>query len=86
MARPQELRARRTAWDWESLSDTQILLLEQIQAKADRLQGLLIELEVELYECPICKGELRKTKPLLPYIPGGHADDCRLAKELADDN
>ena len=60
---------------------------EELKATATHLRELLRECNSIMPACPKCKGNLKTWENLSENktIRVGHADDCELAKELADD-
>lgn len=57
--------------------------LSNLQATADRRLELLREIERDFSAvCMFCRGRLKSMG--LGFEVTGHADDCRLAKELSD--
>ena len=55
--------------------------IERLQATADRRLELLREIDAKSPICPIC---IRRLQSNVVDDAIGHADDCRLAKELSD--
>ena len=60
--------------------------VDKAQARADRRLELLREIEEQVSICPLCKRGLRGHLGEYTNLADGHADDCKLAKELANDN
>ena len=58
--------------------------LEEAEATANRLRGLLREIEANANYCWICNTQLR-SRGSGKRNGYSHADDCKLAKELEDE-
>ena len=65
----------------------EVAQLDALIATATRLRGLLRECNNIMPACPKCNGNLKTWQNLMENktIRVGHAEDCELAKELADD-